>query len=73
MLNPRQFNPYRQITPVKCKTFQPIINKDPLTMYFNDVSVVFLLFLYLHICRKVNAEFNKLIKTVGHSARFFEK
>ena len=24
-------------------------------------------------CRKLNAEFNKLIKTVGHRAGFFEK
>jgi len=29
-------------------------------------------FFYIYIyCRKINAEFNKLIKTVGHRARFF--
>jgi len=31
-------------------------------------------FFYIYIyCRKINAEFNKLIKTVGHRARFFSK
>jgi len=34
-------------------------------------SIDFLL-IYVY-CRKFNAEFDKLIKTVGHHARFFEK
>jgi len=40
------------------------------------ISIAFLFsidFFYIYIyCRKFNAEFNKLIKTVGHRARFFE-
>jgi len=34
-------------------------------------SIVFF-YIYIHY-RKFNAEFNKLIKTVGHRAHFFEK
>jgi len=37
------------------------------------VVVVFWIF-YIYInCGKVNAEFNTLIKTVGHSVRYFRK
>ena len=49
------------------------------TMLFKDDFYSFFIFdrsfLHLHnlYCRKVNAEFNKLIKTVGHHTRFFEK
>jgi len=32
----------------------------------------FFIYIYIH-CRIFNAEFNKLIKTIGHRARFFEK
>ena len=41
------------------------------------ISIAFLFsidFFYIYIyCRKFNAEFNKLIKTVGHRDRFFPK
>ena len=33
-------------------------------------SILFYIYIY---CRKFNAEFNKLIKTVGHRARLFPK
>jgi len=35
---------------------------------------IFERFVYIYIyCKTFNAEFNKLIKTVGHLARFIEK
>jgi len=41
------------------------------------ISIAFLFsidFFYIYIyCRKFNAEFNNLIKTVGHRDRFFQK
>ena len=44
---------------------------------FKDVFGIFLFsieFFYIYIyCRKFNAEFDKLIKTVGHRVRCFEK
>ena len=39
---------------------------------FSDSFLFSIDFLYIYIrCRKFNAEFNKLIKTTGHSAHFF--
>ena len=47
------------------------------SMEIKTFSAVFLFsiyFFYIYInCRKFNAEFNKLIKTVGHLASFFSK
>ena len=44
---------------------------------FKDVFSIFLFsieFLFIYIrCRKFNAEFNYLITTTGHRARFFPK
>ena len=43
-------------------------------VFFDFFIFIFDFFLYIYIrCRKFNAEFNKLIKTIGHRARFFEK
>ena len=48
------------------KVSQPNKRKDVFASGFFDRFF----FIYLHI--KINAKFNKLIKPVGHPARFFE-
>jgi len=50
---------------------------DNVLIFIKDVFGSFLFsidFVCIYIyCRKFNAEFNKLIKTVGQRARFYEK
>ena len=41
-------------------------------IFYSFLFSIDFLFIYVY-CRKFNAEFNKLIKTVGHCACFFEK
>ena len=48
------------------------INSNTHGIEIKDLFGIFFLYIYIYY-RKYNAEFNKLIKTVGQSARFFEK
>ena len=41
------------------------------TAVFFYIFDIFYFYIYIY-CRKGNAEFNKLIQTVGHRARFFK-
>ena len=57
-----------------------MVETEKIFFYFNTAKddfysfFIFARFFYIYIyCRKCNAEFNKLIQTVGHCVRYFEK